>query len=145
MEYCSGGSLLELLASFGGRLPEEVVCRIGSQVLQGLQYLHRHGVTHCDLKPANVMIGSNQVVKIADFGTAISRGAREAQDVTKDLSEPTQGKESQLRGTPYFMSPEVLRGEEPKQGADIWAFGATLFYLLNGRPPWTEFGATSFP
>jgi len=74
MEYCAEGSLLSLMSSFGGNLAEPVVAYYGKQVISGLSYLHSHGVTHSDLKPANVMIAAGRVAKIADFGTAVARG-----------------------------------------------------------------------
>ena len=95
------------------------------QVACGLEYLHLQNIVHGDIKPQNLLVGEDGIVKIADFGISkmlAGDGAREA------LLETA--------GTPAFMCPEICGGE-PYDGpsADVWALGATMFMLRAGRPP----------
>ncbi|DBA04384.1 TPA: hypothetical protein N0F65_009980, partial [Lagenidium giganteum] len=93
------------------------------QILLGLAYLHEQKIVHGDIKPQNLLVGDNDVVKIADFG----------------ISQTLYGSKQKLTdstGTPAFMSPEMCSGEEYSgQMADIWAVGATVFMLKFGNPP----------
>src|SRR5215471_2524472 len=123
MEYCSGRQLGDLLAQ-GGRFALVRVGTIMAQVLSALAELHAHGIVHRDVKPENVILeaGSRgtEVAKLIDFGIAEAKaGAR------------TDG--AGVAGTPAFVSPEVIRGEEADHQADLYAAGAMLFELVTGR------------
>ncbi|KAK8965705.1 Mitogen-activated protein kinase kinase kinase ANP1 [Platanthera guangdongensis] len=122
LEFAPGGSLSDHIKR-RGRFLDEV--EIGSKIrdiLEGLSYLHGRGIVHCDVKPANVLIGSGGRAKIGDLGCArwIASG------------------EPEVRGTPIYMAPEVVRGEEQGMSADIWSLGCAVIEMVTGQPPWTE-------
>ncbi|KAK6923047.1 Protein kinase domain [Dillenia turbinata] len=123
LEYASGGSLADKV-KVSGRLPESDVRRYARSILKGLYYIHEKGFVHCDIKLQNILLfsdGQNDVVKIADFGLATRRRETSA---------------CQMRGTPLYMSPEILCGREQESASDIWAFGCAVAEMVAGRPPW---------
>lgn len=124
MEYMPGGSLGDLLSKFGGQLDESVIRRYTSGILHGLDYLHRQGIVHCDIKGKNVLVGSAGVVKLGDFGSA--------------RRKEEKGQISVLRGTPLWMAPEVVNQVEQGPPSDIWSLGCTVVEMATGRPPWTN-------
>lgn len=89
-------------------------------VCNAVAFAHSRGVTHCDIKPANIMLGAYGEVYLADWGLAWEMGA------------PYDGVP---RGTPRYMAPEQARGERPSAGTDVFLLGATLYEVLTGRPP----------
>ncbi|WP_131765918.1 serine/threonine-protein kinase [Candidatus Protofrankia californiensis] len=123
MEYIAGGSLADRMADTG-RLAVEEVLRIGVQVADALVTAHRHGILHRDLKPANILIRESGTAVLSDFGIAVVENAAE-------------GTTASVAFTPRYASPEVLQGEEHTVASDIFGFGATLFALLAGQPPFT--------
>ncbi|MGW4208545.1 serine/threonine-protein kinase [Lentzea sp. NPDC004789] len=131
MEYLPSRSLSEVLKE-RGTLPPEEAARIGAQVVAALAAAHEAGIVHRDVKPGNVLIGHNGSVKITDFG--ISRAAG-------DVSVTRTGG---LAGTLAYLAPELARGAEPDPAADMFSFGATLYALTEGQPPFgrteNEFG-----
>ncbi|MCW5834856.1 MAG: serine/threonine protein kinase [Labilithrix sp.] len=123
LELLVGQTLDELRQTRGGRVPLDEVMRIGDAMMETLAAVHAAGIVHRDLKPQNVMVLDGGGIKILDFGLAKARGrtADAAQDVV---------------GTPSFMPPEQALGVTKKMDAqsDVWALGATLFFLLSGQP-----------
>ena len=120
MEYISGGTLTDAIRNHGGCLKESVIGYYTRQIAQGLEYLHSQGLVHCDIKGRNILI-SEDGAKIADFGCA--------KWVDKVEEVP-------IAGTPMFMSPEVVRGEEQGIACDIWALGCTIIEMATGGAPW---------
>jgi len=120
-EYFEGKSLREFLKK--KKLDLNEFEKIVSQILSGLDYAHSNKIIHRDLKPENILIDSNLNVKIADFGLALS----------EDEVQVTQ-KES-IVGTPSYMSPEQIRGEELTPSSDIFSLGIILFEMLTGVNP----------
>ncbi|KAK6924052.1 Protein kinase domain [Dillenia turbinata] len=123
LEYASGGSLADKV-KVSGMLPESDVRRYTRSILKGLCYIHEKGFVHCDIKLQNILLccdGQNDDIKIADFGLAT--GKRE-----------TSG--CQMRGTPLYMSPEILCGREQESASDIWALGCAVVEMVAGRPTW---------
>jgi hypothetical protein len=96
------------------------------EIIGGLDAAQAAGILHRDIKPSNCFVDADGAVKVGDFGLSISTLAR---DVRQELA--TAG----FEGTPHFAAPEQLRGEPLDVRADIYAVGATLYYLLTGRPP----------
>jgi uncharacterized RDD family membrane protein YckC len=125
MELLPGGTLKERVAANGPMQPEEAVAAV-MDIIGGLDAAQAAGVLHRDIKPSNCFIDDDGAVKVGDFGLSISTLAR---DVHHDLETGA------FQGTPQFAPPEQLRGEPLDIRADIYAVGATLYYLLTGRPP----------
>jgi serine/threonine protein kinase len=105
------------------RIPLPVLMDFALQVLAALDYAHARGVVHRDIKPANIMVSPAGLVKVLDFGIAISQGSV---DLTMAGS---------LIGSPLHMSPEQIRGEKATRQSDIYSLGVTLYELIAGRPP----------
>ena len=131
MELVPGQTLAERLVT--GALPVEEVLRICGQIAEALGAAHQKGITHRDVKPANIKVTPEGRVKVLDFGLA--QVAPEAQAETRaeapTLTAITQAEV--ILGTPAYMSPEQVRGELVDQRADIWAFGCVLYELLVGQ------------
>ncbi|KAH0700487.1 hypothetical protein KY285_014729 [Solanum tuberosum] len=126
LEYASGGALSEKLKNSGdGKLPENEIRKYTKALLKGLHYIHKSRYVHCDIKPQNILIGEDGQVKIADFGLAKS-----AESVKDDKLR------SELRGTPLYMSPEMVTGGEQGTPADIWALGCVISEMATGVPVW---------
>jgi serine/threonine protein kinase len=125
MEHVSARSLQEILEE-QGPLPPPAVARIGLDVLAALDAAHRAGIVHRDVKPANVLVGKNGHACLTDFGIATTTG---------DSSLTTHGA---LIGSPSYMAPERVNGEEPRPPVDLWSLGATLYAAVEGRPPFAR-------
>jgi serine/threonine protein kinase len=133
MEFVEGVSLREKLRSAGITLPQAL--EYAAQVLAALAYAHGHGVIHRDIKPSNVMIASHGVVKLLDFGLAMS-SVPEGQNAELTLTQP-----GTLLGSPYYISPEQARGERADARSDVYSTGAMLYEMVAGRPPFEAGGA----
>jgi mitogen-activated protein kinase kinase kinase len=154
MEFCSGGSLAGLLEH--GRIEDEQVIMVYAlQLLEGLAYLHESGIVHRDIKPESkshsmglhqefltnildILLNHNGVIKYVDFGAAkvIAR-----QGKTLVAAEAGAGKANKsMTGTPMYMSPEVIKGENPgRAGAvDVWSLGCVILEMATGRRPWAS-------
>jgi serine/threonine protein kinase len=130
MEYVEGLDLSKLVRA-KGPLPVVFACNFASQVALGLQHAHEEGLVHRDIKPGNLMLtrkGKKATVKVLDFGLA---------KVTRDESfVETLTQEGQALGTPDFIAPEQITNAQTVDiRADIYSLGATLYFLLTGRPP----------
>jgi eukaryotic-like serine/threonine-protein kinase len=125
MELLPGGTLKDRVVANGPMRPDEAVAAV-MELVGGLDAAAAAGILHRDIKPSNCFVDRDGVVKVGDLGLSISTLAR---DVHQQLE--TSG----FEGTPQFAPPEQLRGEPLDVRADIYAVGATLYYLLTGRPP----------
>jgi serine/threonine protein kinase/Tol biopolymer transport system component len=105
-----------------GPLPLQEAVAIAQQAARGLAKAHQMGIVHCDVKPANLMLTGDGIVKILDFG--IARLAGQALSVH---AGPT--------GTPRYRSPEQLRGDEVGTASDVWSLGIVLYEMVTGQPP----------
>ena len=125
MEYVEGKSIYDDLST-GKVFSEEEALDLIIQVARALKHAHSINMIHRDVKPKNIMINTEGIVKLADMGLA-----RETSDIKAAKSE--QGK---AFGTPYYIAPEQIRGEVTVDGrADIYALGATLYHMVTGRVP----------
>jgi serine/threonine protein kinase len=123
MEYVEGQSLAELIREVGA-LPPTRVAEIGSAVASALARAHERGIVHRDIKPGNILIDQAGTPKISDFGIARAQ----ADDQLTQTGFMT--------GTPGYLSPELARGGNPTAASDVWALGATLYYAVEGQPPY---------
>ena len=125
MELLSGGTLKDRVSAEGPMPPSAAVSAV-LDIIGGLDAAQAAGILHRDIKPSNCFVDADGAIKVGDFGLSISTLTR---DVRHELA--TAG----FEGTPHFAAPEQLRGEPLDVRADIYAVGATLYYLLTGRPP----------
>ncbi len=123
MEYVPGGSLRDLLEQHP-QLPLERVLAISLELADALARAHHLGIIHRDLKPANVLLAEDGTPRLTDFGVAY---------LAQQEARLTQ--EGAILGTSVYMSPEAWRGEALDARSDIWSFGALLYEMLAGRPP----------
>ncbi|MBA2340506.1 MAG: protein kinase [Pyrinomonadaceae bacterium] len=134
MELVAGLSLAQLLARQKSPLPVERTLNIFEQILAAVIYAHEfvyrdedgslhRGIIHCDLKPANIMVTSDDRAKITDFGIVKLVGA----DVSEKLGKPY--------GTPQYVSPEQASGTRVDQRSDVYSLGIILYEMLTGAPP----------
>ena len=124
MEYVDGRTLRDLLRDDRRLLPERAL-EITDGVLRALDYSHRNGIVHRDIKPGNVMLTRTGEVKVMDFG--IARAVSDAQ--------ATMTQTAQVIGTAQYLSPEQARGERVDARSDLYSTGCLLYELLTGRPP----------
>jgi hypothetical protein len=123
MEHVSGRSCAELLRD-RGRLGVGETIDIVTQACRGLDYAHRHGVVHRDVKPGNLLVSEAEVVKLADFGIARA---------TDQVSITQVGS---VLGTAAYLSPEQARGDEAGPQADLYSLGVVTYQLIAGRLPY---------
>jgi hypothetical protein len=122
MELVNAPTLADLVRE-GGPLPAERVAEIGVQVAGALEAAHQAGIIHRDVKPGNVMVPERGTAKLADFGIASLQG------------DPQLTSTGLVIGSPAYMAPEQAKGEASGPPADFWALGATMFYAVEGEPP----------
>jgi tRNA A-37 threonylcarbamoyl transferase component Bud32 len=123
LEYFPCGSLRERLRN---PLRETDACNYAHQIGEALQIVHAAQLVHCDLKPSNVMLTDDNRVVLIDFGSARS------QLVSRDLSRSDLG-----TGTPYYVCPEQIAGQEPDARGDLYSLGVVFFEMLTGTLPFT--------
>jgi serine/threonine-protein kinase len=126
MEYVEGESLRDILRG-QGPLPAMQVARIGSEIAAALDFAHRHGVVHRDIKPGNVLLTPQGEVKVADFGIAAN-----PTDAAAGLTAT-----GAVVGTATYFSPEQAQGYKVDGRTDVYALGVVLYEMVTGRPPFT--------
>lgn len=123
--WMSGGSVADMLKKFGS-FSAGMIKSYTTQVLSGLSFLHVNDVVHCDIKGGNILLDEMGNVKLADFGCSY----RMKQDKTMSMAE--------LKGTPYFMAPEVFQTGKYGRKGDVWAVGCTVIQMFTCHPPWSQ-------
>ena len=118
MEHLEGQELKEIIAS-KQTLPPDRIVEITAQIADALAFAHDHGVVHRDIKPANIMVLRNGIIKIMDFGIAMTSSGSQTQAGT-------------ILGSPKYMSPEQVAGKTVDGRSDIFSLGAVLYELLTG-------------
>ncbi|NUR59101.1 MAG: protein kinase [Catenulispora sp.] len=120
MELVEAPTLAELVRRSGPLAPE-AAAEIGRQVLSALEAAHAAGIVHRDVKPSNIMVGPTGRAKLTDFGIA------------QAADDPTLTKTGAVIGSPAYLAPERLSGQEASPASDIWSLGATLFFAIEGH------------
>jgi serine/threonine protein kinase len=138
MELVEGKSLRAMSAD--GGLPPESVLRYGVQIASALARAHDRGIVHRDLKTANIVVTSDGLVKVLDFGLARQVGSGMLGDPTRSFA--TLQDASGISGTLPYMAPEILRGDAADYRGDLWALGVVLYEAASGRLPFE--GRTGF-
>ncbi len=123
MEYVDGTTLAQIIRR-GGPLSPDVAAPLLRQVADALVAAHAAGILHRDVKPSNILVDRSWNLKLTDFGIA---------RIEADASLTQTGL---LTGSPAYLAPEVVTGGRGDQSGDVWSLGATLFYVLSGRPPY---------
>jgi serine/threonine protein kinase len=135
LEYVPGGSIASLIKKFT-TMPEEglhesLVRNYTKQILSGLQYLHSNQIIHRDIKGANILVDDKGVIKLADFGAS--------KKIEEIVAQAGAGDSiASLKGTVYWMAPEVIKQSGYGRQADIWSVGCTVIEMATGRPPWSS-------
>lgn len=125
LEYVSGGSIYKLLQEYG-QLGEVALRSYTQQILSGLAYLHAKSTVHRDIKGANILVDPTGRVKLADFGMA------------KHITG--QSCPLSLKGSPYWMAPEVIKNSNGcNLAVDIWSLGCTVLEMATTKPPWSQY------
>ncbi len=123
MEVVEGRSLKELIVTRGPlAIPEAIEC--AKQILNAVRFAHRHGIIHRDIKPHNILVGSEDRLKVTDFGIARS-GASQMTEV------------GSIMGTAQYLSPEQARGAPVTEASDLYSVGVVLYEMLTGKTPFT--------
>ena len=125
MELVDAPDLSELVARRGPLRPVEAA-RIGLEVLDVLVAAHAHGIVHRDVKPANVLVGPGDRVRLGDFGVAAV------------LDDPTLSTSGAITGSPAYMAPEQATNKGARPESDLWSLGAALYFAVEGRPPFDK-------
>lgn len=128
MELCDGGELFEKIVEMH-KFSEAKAASLMRKILSSVKHLHEHGICHRDLKPENFLFqdkAADAEIKLIDFGLSKRFGAI----VESDPSE----KMHTIVGTPYYVAPEVLKGNYDFE-CDVWSLGVILFIMLCGYPP----------
>ncbi|MEU4848533.1 protein kinase domain-containing protein [Streptomyces gilvosporeus] len=125
MEYVEGRTLSQVLRD--GAMPVAQAVGIAGQVLDALEHSHKHAIVHRDIKPANVMLTATGAVKVVDFGIA---------KALSEMATRLTGTGVAV-GTPAYLAPEQINGQETDHRTDLYAVGCLLYELLTGRPPYT--------
>lgn len=129
LEYVHPGSINKYVKQHYGAITESVVRNFTRHILRGLAFLHGQKIMHRDIKGANLLVDINGVVKLADFGMATHLST-----AAPNLS---------LKGTPYWMAPEMVQATLSKDvgydlAVDIWSLGCTIIEMFDGKPPWSD-------
>jgi len=134
MELVEGDSLDRRVLESGGGLPVRQALALGRQIADALRFMHQEGFVHRDVKPANVIVTPDGAAKLCDLGLSV------------EMRPEAIGVASETAGTLAFMSPEQLRGEKDlRAGADVYSLGASLYFMISGRRPFTEHTSDDMP
>ncbi len=125
MEFVEGTDLKKIIKAEGA-LSMERALNLAIQICGGIGFAHRAGLVHADVKPQNILVTKENVVKVTDFGIA------------QALSDPQPGEKQQVVwGSPHYFAPEQARGEKPTPASDVYSIGIVMFEMLTGRLPYT--------
>lgn len=139
----------QILKAFG-KLNEKLVASYVVKILEGLDYLHRSDVVHCDLKAANILTTKNGNIKLSDFGVSLNLHQIQRDTKNEVAGTPNWSECPLLIFTPYLKSrltndfyskivaPEIIELKGPSTASDIWSLACTVIELLTGKPPYAD-------
>jgi serine/threonine-protein kinase len=123
MEFIEGQDLKKIIKSIGA-LPTDRALSLAIQICNGIGFAHRAGLVHADVKPQNILVTRDDMVKVTDFGIA------------QALSDSQPGERQQVVwGSPHYFAPEQARGEKPTPASDVYSIGIVMFEMFTGRLP----------
>ncbi len=138
MEFVSGTTLANALRE-AGKLDTETAVSYALQAARGLKFAHDHGLIHRDVKPENLLLNDQGIVKVADLGLVKRIGSHETENMRQATAEESGVAITQINksmGTPLYMPPEqAMDAARVDHRADIYSLGCTLYHLVTGRPP----------
>lgn len=140
LEYVPGGSISQMLSSYGP-LEESLIRSFVKQILVGISYLHRKNVIHRDIKGANILIDTQGIVKITDFGISTKLSTKVRNQWMKKNQDETEDNErkASLQGSVYWMAPEVVKQITITSKADIWSIGCVIIEMCTAKHPFPEY------
>ena len=124
LEYCSSGSVIDLMFSMDRTFNEYEISTIITMVLKGLDYIHKKNLIHRDIKGANILLNEDGIAKIADFGVGVQ--------LINEMNRKSK------KGSPYWMSPQVALNADYNEKTDIWSLGITCIEMIEGDPPYSQ-------
>jgi serine/threonine protein kinase len=139
MELVEGPTLADRIAL--GPVPIEEAIPIVGQIVDALEAAHEQGVVHRDMKPANIKLRPDGVVKVLDFGLAKALdpvSSQSSHSLAPTMTTPAATEAGSILGTAPYMSPEQAMGKPVDKRTDIWAFGCTVYEMLTGRSPFAR-------
>ncbi len=125
MEFVEGQDLKKIIRT-EGVLSVERALKLAIQICAGIGFAHRASLVHADVKPQNILVTKEDIVKVTDFGIA---------QALSD-SQPIEQRQAVVWGSPHYFSPEQARGERPTPASDVYAIGIVMFEMLTGRLPY---------
>lgn len=108
--------------------------------MEGLKYLHKKDIVHRDLKCANVLVNTEGQVKLSDFGSSTKLQSINVSSSGDESDRSETLPDREIKGSPYWMAPEVIKGEGAGKPSDVWSLGCCIIEMLTGKPPWIEYG-----
>lgn len=128
-ELCEHGTVAQYIMEYGSSEGPEIK-KIFLQLINALYYLHEVvGILHCDIKAENILLDSNNNVKLADFGFAYDQ---------KNKDETNLAFYQKIKGSPAYIAPEILQGSTNSPESDIWSVGVFLYYIITGSLPFED-------
>lgn len=140
MEYADGDSLEHYIKHVSGLIVEEKLAPLFEPLLDAFEYAHKHNVVHKDIKPSNIIITTEGIPKVLDFGIS----ALIEEKSVDSSAEGAQQDNDIIMGTPSYMSPEQVKGQKLDARSDIYSLGVMLHQMLTGNPPYDTTTLTEF-
>ncbi|XP_053570318.1 serine/threonine-protein kinase ULK4 [Bombina bombina] len=144
MELCTGGSL-ETIVSQDEQEPEETVRKFGIDIVSGLHHIHELGILFCDLTPRKILLDASGTIKITNFSYSKAEGENleeffamirsEENSGETGESTPRRNMRNQIKGSPVYAAPEVIKGADFTIASDLWSLGCVLCEMFSGQPP----------
>ncbi|PVU84860.1 hypothetical protein BB559_007334 [Furculomyces boomerangus] len=134
LSYEENGDLFSLIEK-NGVLSKQLAQFYAAELLLAIEFIHKNNILHRDIKPENILLDKDMHIKLSDFGSAKILDGNKEDHMNKTESTICDRKNIvSFTGTIEFIPPEILKGNQPEKGTDIWAFGCTIYQMLMGKP-----------